>query len=157
MKITKKLIYFFDKLEDKIRARLSKFPIIYGFIGGVGVVLFWRGVWYLADVAFLVVARWHSVDARDGQVIINGWLLADGLISFLIGSILLLLTGLFVINFLGSGIIISGIKREEKVMEKAEKEFKSETDAISGTRAELKTIERQLSEIENSQKQKNND
>ena len=45
----KKILHFFDKLEDQIRGRLSKYPIVYAFIGGVGIVLFWRGVWGLSE------------------------------------------------------------------------------------------------------------
>ena len=45
----KSIIKFFDKIEDKIRGKLSHYPIFYAFIGGVGIVIFWRGVWHTAD------------------------------------------------------------------------------------------------------------
>ena len=35
---------FFDRLEDKIRARLSRAPILYALIGAVGIILMWKGV-----------------------------------------------------------------------------------------------------------------
>ena len=41
----RKIVTFFDKLEDKIRIRLSHKPILYSIIGGIGIVLFWKGVW----------------------------------------------------------------------------------------------------------------
>ena len=47
--VTKKIIKFFDKLEDVIRGHLSRFPILYGMLAGIGIVLFWRGVWHTAD------------------------------------------------------------------------------------------------------------
>ena len=47
--LTRKIVRFFDKLEDKIRGRLSHHPIFYALVGGIGVVLFWRGVWHTAD------------------------------------------------------------------------------------------------------------
>ena len=45
----KKVLNFFDKLEDKTRAGLSRVPFLYALLGGIGVVLFWRGVWHIAD------------------------------------------------------------------------------------------------------------
>ena len=47
--MTKNIVKFFDKLEDKTRAMLSRMPILYAFVGGIGVVLFWRGVWHTTD------------------------------------------------------------------------------------------------------------
>lgn len=161
MIIFKKAINFFDRLEDRIRGKLSKFPIVYGLVGGVGIVLFWRGIWYLADVAFAVIARWHSVDVRDGAMAISGWLLLDGLLSSLIGAALLLITGLFVFNFLGSGMIISGLKREEKEIKEAEKEIKeaereteSEAIVIAEVREELREVAQQLDKLEELEKHK---
>ena len=45
-----RLYHFFDKLEDTVRERLSRIPIFYGIVGGVSIVLFWRGLWYTADL-----------------------------------------------------------------------------------------------------------
>ena len=50
MKMIDSIYYLFDKMEDHIRARLARHPFVYTFIGGAGVVLFWRGVWHMADV-----------------------------------------------------------------------------------------------------------
>jgi hypothetical protein len=46
----KKIVRFFDKLEDHTRARLSRSPIIYSLIGGIGIVLFWKGTWETAEL-----------------------------------------------------------------------------------------------------------
>jgi hypothetical protein len=43
------IYHYFDKLEDRIRGRLSRYPIFYSLIGGTAIVLFWRGVWITAD------------------------------------------------------------------------------------------------------------
>ncbi|MFA6898160.1 MAG: hypothetical protein WC250_01990 [Candidatus Paceibacterota bacterium] len=45
----KKLVRFFDKFEDKNRGLLSRAPIVYAIVGGAAHVLFWRGVWHVAD------------------------------------------------------------------------------------------------------------
>ena len=45
----KRILHFFDKLEDGIRIALSRRPIVYAFVGGTAIVLFWRGVRMVAD------------------------------------------------------------------------------------------------------------
>ena len=115
----KKILYFFDKLEDNIRAALSRRPIIYAFVGGTAIVLFWRGVWMVADTfPFLT-----------------------GPVSVLVSVMILLAMGLFVSFFIGDNIIISGIKKEKKLDEKIVSEVKTELDI-------LKDIEKRLNEIE---------
>ena len=105
--LTKKIVRFFDKLEDKIRGKLSHYPILYGFMGGIGIVLFWRGVWHIAD---------------DINI--------SSIISILIGSILLLVTGVFVSAFIGNRLIISGLIGEKKLAEKEESEIEAEETQI---------------------------
>jgi len=115
----KKIFSFFDSLEDKIRAAFSRNPIIYALVGGVAVVLFWRGVWMVADtIPFLT-----------------------GPVSILISLLILLATGLFVSFFIGDNIIISGLKKEKRLDETIASEVKTELDL-------LKDIKRRLDEIE---------
>ena len=121
----KKIINYFDKLEDKVRARLSHHPIIYSFVGGVAIVLFWRGVWMIADqYAFMT-----------------------GLVSVILSVALLLITGLFASFFVGDTIIISGLKREKKLTEKTEAEVKEELVALSEVKEDLQEIKETLTEI----------
>src|SRR3990167_1176866 len=117
--LTKKVVRFFDKLEDKIRAKLSHTPIFYGFLGGIGVVLFWRGVWHIADDINL-----------------------SSIVSIITGSIILLLTGVFVSAFVGNRLIISGLIGEKKLAERAEEEIESEETQIKN-RSEEHTSELQ--------------
>lgn len=141
-----KIYKFFDKLEDKVRGRLSHKPIIYGFIGGIGVVLFWRGVWHTAD--YLSEILYYSTFSGPGinyQIQAPWW---DGPLSFLIGSILLLITGLFVSNFIGNEIIISGLKGERKVSEKTEEEIQKESELIAKTINQIKEIREHIEEID---------
>lgn len=129
------IINFFDRLEDKIRGKLSHWPIVYAFIGGVGTVLFWRGIWHTAD--FFSVLVFYPKTGRE--IFSSGeWL--DGPVSFLVGSFLLLLVGLFVSHFIGNEIIISGLKREKKLVERAE-------DELAAEHVSLFSLERQLKEI----------
>ena len=123
--LIKKIIRFFDKLEDKIRGRLSHYPILYGFIGGIGVVLFWRGVWHFAD------------DMNIGSII-----------SIVIGSILLLITGVFVSAFIGNRLIISGLIGEKKLAEKEESEIETEETQIKNLQNTLTRVEKQISHLE---------
>ncbi len=139
-----KFIYkFFDKLEDKIRGKLSHYPILYALIGGVGIVIFWRGVWHTADFFTEVIFSYQL----DGSVDLGSLPWWDGPLSLLIGSVLLLSTGLFVFDFIGTESIISGLKGEKKLAEKTEEEIKVETGAIKEIKEEVKEISRRLDNL----------
>jgi hypothetical protein len=86
---------FFDKLEDKVRTRLSHRSIIYALIGGASTILFWRGVWHTGDILMEKGGFW-------------GWFLYEP-VTIIWTSIILLMTGLFVSNFIGERIVISGL------------------------------------------------
>ncbi len=119
------MLKFFDKLEDKVRGFLSHKPLLYALIGGASHVLFWRGVWHLAD------------DYGLGS-----------LESLLIGAGALMVTGLIVASFIGDQIIISGIRHEKKVTEKTETEVVQELGTISTIHKELHAITERLGAIE---------
>lgn len=121
----KKLVKFFDRLEDKIRAQLSHAPIIYAFLGGIGVVLFWRGVWHTAD------------DLNLGSVL-----------SLVIGVTILLLTGVFVSAFIGNRLIISGLSGEKKLEEKEQSEIETEEEQIKKLQSILNKVETKVSHLE---------
>ena len=104
MKTFNSIYYIFDKMEDGVRARLSRHPFIYTFIGGSSVVLFWRGVWHSAD--------YLEQTSPLGSVIFSP------LGCIILAITVLLLTGLFVSVFIGDSIIMSGIKHDKKIIEK---------------------------------------
>ena len=135
---------FFDKLEDRIRGRLSHYPILYAFIGAVGIVVFWRGVWHTVDFVTEVISSFQYNNSISLSTL-PWW---DGPLSVLIGSVLLLSTGLFVFGFIGNEIIASGLKGEKKMVEKTEEEVKMETGAIGEIRKEVKEISHRLEDIE---------
>ncbi len=118
----KKILYFFDRLEDKIRAALSRRPVIYAFVGGTAIVLFWRGVWMVADtIPFLT-----------------------GPVSMLVSIVMLLAIGLFVSFFIGDTILISGLKKEKRLDEKVASEVKTELDILNDIQKRLNEIEKEL-------------
>lgn len=121
----KNIARFFDKLEDKTRGKLSHYPILYAFIGGIGVVLFWRGVWHTAD---------------DINI--------DSLASLMIGSIVLLLVGVFVSAFIGNRLIISGLIGEKKLAEKEQSEIETEETQLKNLQNTLNRIERKIDSLE---------
>ena len=126
-----KIVRFFDRLEDYVRTRLSRKPILYAFVGGVGVVLFWRGIWMTADEMGI---------SSFGSIVVS--------------ILILLLTGLFVSFFVGDAIIISGLKHDKKLIEKTEAEVDAEINTfnrveknISKEMITLVEIGRDLSEL----------
>ncbi len=133
MQIYKKIITFFDKFEDNIRGHLSKYPIVYTFIGGTAVVLFWRGVWHTADIL-----------QEQGGIL--GWLFYEP-INMIIVTLILLATGLFVSYFIGDTILMSGMKGEKKVTDKTEKEVREEEKEIAGLRTTIKEMKKEVDEI----------
>ncbi len=121
-----KIIKFFDKLEDKIRKRLSRKPLIYALVGSIGIILLWRGIWMLADALNM-----------------PGW------VSTVLGLLILLAIGLFVSFFIGDQIIISGVKEEKRIDEKTEEEIKREETTLSEIHEDIEKIGKQLKEMKN--------
>ena len=108
-----KAVYrYFDKLEDRVRGRLSRFPIFYSLITGTAIVLFWRGVWDTADELATFLPKNIA------------WI--DGPLSVAVSVFVLLITGLFVSFFVSDQILLSGIRKEKKLIEKTESEVKEE-------------------------------
>jgi mannitol-specific phosphotransferase system IIBC component len=129
----KKILTFFDKFEDVIRVHLSRYPILYTLIGGVAIVLFWRGVWHTADI----------LQARGGWLGIFFYEPTNLIIVVLI----LLATGLFVSYFIGDTILISGLKQEKKMTDKTEKEVREEEQNIQELRSTIRQIKHDVEEI----------
>jgi len=132
---------FFQKLEHSIRGRLSHYPTLYAIIGGIGVVLFWRGVWHTADYFML---RYKSVNLGLPTIDLTNELWWDGPLSFLIGLVILLMIGVFVSNFIGNEILISGLRGEKKLSEKTKEEIETEADKIDDIEEELEKIARKI-------------
>ena len=121
----KRIARSFDKLEGKIREKLSRYPILYAFIGGIGIVLFWRGVWHTAD------------DLNLGS-----------LLSLFIGAFIMIAIGIFVSEFIGKKLIISGLVGEEKIAEKEEAEIETEETQLKNLQNTLTRLEKKLEHID---------
>ena len=136
MKTFRSIYYLFDKLEDIVRGSLSQHPFIYTFIGGIGVVIFWRGVWHIADIL-----------ESSGPL---GALVFSPVGSIILSIIVLLATGLFVSVFIGDSIIMSGIKKDKKVIDKtidevqeAETDIQSTLDMVRELKKEVENLEKE--------------
>jgi hypothetical protein len=125
---------FFDKLEDHVRETLSRVPIVYAFIGGTAVVLFWRAVWHTAD-------KFESV---SGFV---GWFFTPE-VQLIATATILLSTGVMVSTFIGDRIILSGLKHEEKLEAKAESEIRTEMIILTRIEERLSVIENKIGKID---------
>lgn len=139
MKIFKKIFKFFDKTEDKTRAKLSRHPIIYATLGGVGLAIFWKGIWQVID----------SLSFWNGQPF-DKIFFFEGIILLAVSFLLLTITGLFVSFFIGDRIILSGLKQEKKLEEKTEEELEAESNVINEMKAKVDKIEENLEKIKES-------
>ncbi|HEY4503177.1 MAG TPA: hypothetical protein VJC14_01965 [Candidatus Paceibacterota bacterium] len=133
-----------SRLEQRITIFLSHRPKTYAFIVGIGVVLFWRGIWHSADQihAYLTYGQdYFSTDAFNSP----WW---DGPFSLLVGGTILYFTGAFISSFIGNELILSGLRGEKRLTEKTEGEVKNEVGAISSIKDALVGIEDKLVHLE---------
>ena len=127
----KYIINFFDKLEDKIRGSLSHIPVIYSIIGGFFVIMFWRSVWETIDILW-----------KSNNIYFN-WIFYPP-ISMIISIIALLTIGLMVSTFIGHRIIMSGLKNEKKLEERAEELIEEEEITLKHIMIELNKIKKTI-------------
>lgn len=128
--IFRRVYRYFDKLEDRVRARLSRRPILYTFIAGFAIVLFWRGVWHTSDIIESQGGVWGILFSGPGSIVIS--------------VVILLATGLFVSFFVGDVIIMSGLKQEKKFVERAEEEIKRESHDIERIEKAVSRLEKEI-------------
>ncbi len=133
--MVKKVLHYLDKVEDRIRARLSRYPIFYTLIGGVAIVLFWRGVWITAD--------------QIAQNIPPELMWLDGPISVGVSTFILLITGLFLSFFVNDTALIASMKQEKKIVEKTEAEVKEETGTLKHIEEQIQHLEESINNLDN--------
>ncbi|MEO5646007.1 MAG: hypothetical protein ABIO57_02980 [Candidatus Paceibacterota bacterium] len=134
----------FHSTVEHIRGFLSHYPKVYALLAGIGVVLFWRGVWNSVDIIHLAFDHYQTYSTLNSAPII-WW---DGPLSFVVGSIILYFTGAFVSSFIGNELILSGLRGEKKLNQKTETEVKTESTSIAEIKDELAQITQKLEELE---------
>jgi len=115
----------FLKIEEKARAYFEHRPFIHAFLAGVGVILFWRGVWEVADRAGIFY--WWSI---------------------LLGVVILIAIGLFVHTFVGNAIIIKKVESEKRIDQKTETDIKKVEKEIGVEEITLEHLAKKLESIE---------
>ncbi len=130
----------FRKAEHKTRQYLSHYPKLYALIVGVGIVLFWRGVWHSADHIHTIIDHFSS--ATSLSLISTPWW--DGPLSFIVGCIVLYFTGAFTSSFIGNELILSGLRGEKRLNQRTEEDIKNEVTAIADIKDELGIISQKL-------------
>jgi len=113
--------------EESARLYFEKTPFIQAFLAGIGVIIFWRGIWEWLDM---------------NQV--------SPVTSVVIGSLILLCVGVFVQTFIGNTIIIKNVEQEERFEKKAIKQMEGEVDSeevtLSSLSAQLDELARKIDE-----------
>ena len=129
---------------NKLTAYLSHRPFLYALIVGVGIVLFWRGVWHSVDQlhAYLTI----TIPSSSMDANISPWW--DGPLSLLAGTLILYYTRAFISSFIGNELILSGLRGEKRLNEKTEEEVKNEVRAIADIKEELGRINESLTQLE---------
>lgn len=123
---------------------LSHHSGLYALIVGVGIVLFWRGVWHTVDLLHLYISHYRATASMD--LVEHPWW--DGPLSFLVGCLLLYITRAFVSSFIGNELILSGLRTEKKLTRETDTELKTEMTTVSAIKQELGTIAEALSDLE---------
>lgn len=132
-------------LATRIRMWLSHRPVLYAFLGGIGVVLFWRGVWLTMDALTHYVSATYDVYSSIELSQLLWW---DGPLSLVIGSSILFFVGAFVSSLIGNELIISGLRSEKNLTAKEGKAIHSEAIDIHGIQQILSDVTTKLDTLE---------
>lgn len=115
----------FLKIEEKSRNYFEKFPFFHAFFAGIGVVLFWRGIWEVAD-----------------RIGLNPYW------SIILGSLVLIILGLFLQTFVGNTIIIKKVENEKRIDQKTEADIKKVQQEMGLEEVTLEILAKKLESIE---------
>lgn len=126
MKQKLRLQYFFLKGElhflrnqQKLKEKLRGHHVLYAFLGGIGLVMFWHGIWEGLNIIYLKAEGWLKY-------------LGHPVTSLIIGSLILVLTGLFVFELVGRDpkVFEEKINKRLEELERLEKELEKTTKDI---------------------------
>jgi hypothetical protein len=132
------------KVFNRFHIFLSHHSYLYATIVGIGIVLFWRGVWHSADTLHLYINHYYSTGSTS--LLDHPWW--DGPLSFVVGCLILYSTRAFVSSFIGNELILSGLRKEEKLAKETEGDLKIEVLAIGDIKQEINSITKKLEELE---------
>lgn len=138
------LMTIFRKAELIVLNYLSHYPKVYALIVGIGIVLFWRGVWHSADSIHMVID--YASSTSSTTLLSAPWW--DGPLSFFVGGMILYFSGAFTSSFIGNELILSGLRGEKKLNQKTESDLKEEVIEISDIKEELWVISGKLEMLE---------
>ena len=144
MNTLRKIHQVWHGIKDKIRITLSHHPVLYAFIGGTGVIIFWRGVWHTVDYLMEYFTIGYKVSTTSFSQL-PWW---DGPLSIAFGVSLLVSTGLFVVSFIGTETIISGLRGEKQLTEKTEEEVKFEVKESVRIKKEIHEMDARVKHVE---------
>jgi divalent metal cation (Fe/Co/Zn/Cd) transporter len=132
------------KAQQHSHIFLSHRPKLYALVVGVGVVLFWRGIWHTIDNFHAMLIQYQQTSVINFSN--NVWW--DGPLSLVVGCVILYLTGSFISSFIGNELILSGLRTEKKLAEKTDADVQSEFKAIADIKEELNQISEKFEELE---------
>lgn len=141
------------KIEQKTQIYLSHYPKLYALIVGIGIVLFWRGVWHSADEIHSTI-NYFSFGSSTSVISTPWW---DGPLSFAVGTLILYITGAFTSSFIGNELILSGLRGEKKLNERTNSELQDEVYVITHIKDELASISKKLDLLESKVHKDNKD
>jgi hypothetical protein len=121
----KPITHFLLRIENKARIFFERFPFTHAFLAGIGVVLFWRGVWEIADMSG--IGPWESM---------------------IVGGLLLGCIGLFIHTFVGNAIIIKHVETEYKIEKKTKVDVTNVGNEIEKEEVILEHLVVRLEQIE---------
>lgn len=132
------------RYREKITVFLSHRPKLYALMVGIGIVLFWRGVWHTTDFIHTYFNIYQNNLTISGSF--SPWW--DGPLSLVVGIIILYFSNAFVSSFIGNELILLGLRREKKLSQKVEGEVKTEIDSILDIKNSLVDVNEKIKELE---------
>lgn len=100
--------------EESARRYFEHYPFLQAFFAGIGVIIFWRGIWEWLDNNHI-----------------------SPILSIIIGILILFFVGVFVQTFIGNTIIIKNVEQEEKKEKHAIKKMAGDVDTEEVTLASI--------------------
>ena len=140
----KRIRAFLERTEEKSRIYLSHRPRLYALIVGIGIVLFWRGVWHSTDLVHTYLNIFQNNLTIDSFA--SPWW--DGPLSFIVGLVVLHFTGAFTSSFIGNELILSGLRGEKRLSKKTESEIKTEEQFVVDIKEELEKMTEKVEQLE---------